>query len=576
MANGINYEERKKVKRPIFNVRDLELGYCTKKVLMQELTKPMHGRMYYTTDTHEFFFDFDGTRIPLNMTGDNADIEQALQQINDKIAQLDPSNIDKLSEQVNKAVSDVKTAQEEIKQAKSDVANAVKKAEDAASAVSSKVDASYVDNKVKDLASQSSVTELQNKLNQIKTVSSVETTEDGYTLTLSDGTQLVLKNGKDGVNGVDGVDGDSVTVTTSKVEKTTTVTFTDKNGEHSFEVKDGVDGVNGIDGINGVDGKDGESVVFTSSEKVDGVTTVVITDKDGDHTFQVNDGITPTIEIEQTSKHWVINGVDSGIVAEGKDGVDGVNGVDGKDGITPTIEIDETTKHWIINGVDSGIVAEGKDGKDASSSEYFELNVTDKNMILEGNNLSLKYGDDSTITEITQDTVVADEKDGLVTLSQVLELLKKKGDDVVVVDYIYINHGTPGQPNLTDVVNYKSYKITDEYFSEETTPIYASPREWRGDVEKYIEESSMATTFGFDIPQNYSFKALRQDPTNPNKWDDLTLGFISNPRYSTKQYGEQVYNCYSRMTNTADGTWYTDAVDYDSTFNYKIILTKNN
>ena len=534
MANGINYEERKKVKRPIFNVRDLELGYCTKKVLMQELTKPMHGRMYYTTDTHEFFFDFDGTRIPLNMTGDNADIEQALQQINDKIAQLDPSNIDKLSEQVNKAVSDVKTAQEEIKQAKSDVANAVKKAEDAASAVSSKVDASYVDNKVKDLASQSSVTELQNKLNQVKTVSSVETTEDGYTLTLSDGTQLVLKNGKDGKDGVNGVDGDSVTVTTSKVEKTTTVTFTDKNGEHSFEVKDGVDGVNGIDGINGVDGKDGESVVFTSSEKVDGVTTVVITDKDGEHSFEVNDGITPTIEIEQT------------------------------------------TKHWVINGVDSGIVAEGKDGVDVSSSEYFELNVTDKNMILEGNNLSLKYGDDSTITEITQDTVVADEKDGLVTLSQVLELLKKKGDGVAVVDYIYINHGTPGQPNLTDVVNYKSYKITDEYFSEETTPIYASPREWRGDVEKYIEESSMATTFGFDIPQNYSFKVLRQNPINPNKWDDLTLGFISNPRYSTKQYGEQVYNCYSRMTNTADGTWYTDAVDYDSTFNYKIILTKNN
>ena len=536
MANGINYEERKKVKRPIFNVRDLELGYCTKKVLMQELTKPMHGRMYYTTDTHEFFFDFDGSRIPLNMTGDNADIEKALQQINDKIAQLDPSNIDKLSEQVNKAVSDVKTAQEEIKQAKSDVANAVKKAEDAATAVSSKVDQSYVDNKVKDLATQSSVTELQNQLNQVKTVSSVETTEDGYTLTLSDGTQLVLKNGKDGVDGKDGKDG-----------------------------------------VNGVDGKDGESVVFTSSEKVDGVTTVVITDKDGDHAFQVNDGITPTIEIDQTTKHWFINGEDSGIVAEGQDGVDGVNGkdgVDGKDGITPTIEIHPTTKHWIINGVDSGIVAEGKDGEDASSSEYFELNVTDKNMILEGNNLSLKYGDDSTITEITPDTVVADEKDGLVTLSQVLDLLKKKGDDVEVVDYIYINHGTPGQPNLTDVVNYKTYKITDEYFSEETTPIYASPLEWRADVENYLEEISMATTFGFDIPQNYSFKVKRQDPTNSEKWDDYTLGFTSNPRYSTKQYGEQVYNCYSRMPNT--GTWHTDVVYNASTFNYKIILTKNN
>ena len=243
-------------------------------------------------------------------------------------------------------------------------------------------------------------------------------------------------------------------------------------------------------------------------------------------------------------------------------------------GITPSISIDDTTKHWIINGEDSGIFAEGKDGVDASSSEYFDLNVTDKNMIFEGNNLSLKYGDDSTITEITPDTVVADEKDGLVTLSQVLELLKKKGDDVEVADYIYINHGTSGQPNLTDVVNYKSYKITDEYFSEKTTPIYASPLEWRADVENYLEEISMATTFGFDIPQNYSFKVKRQDPTNSEKWDDYTLGFTSNPRYSTKQYGEQVYNCYSRMPNT--GTWHTDVVYNASTFNYKIILTKNN
>ena len=507
MANGINYEERKKVKRPIFNVRDLELGYCTKKVLMQELTKPMHGRMYYTTDTHEFFFDFDGSRIPLNMTGDNADIEKALQQINDKIAQLDPSNIDKLSEQVNKAVSDVKTAQEEIKQAKSDVANAVKKAEDAATAVSSKVDQSYVDNKVQDLATQSSVTELQNQLNQVKTVSSVETTEDGYTLTLSDGTQLVLKNGKDGVDGKDGKDG-----------------------------------------VNGVDGKDGESVVFTSSEKVDGVTTVVITDKDGEHTFQVNDGITPTIEIDQTTKHWFINGEDSGIVAEGQDGVDGVNGkdgVDGKDGITPTIEIHPTTKHWIINGVDSGIVAEGKDGEDASSSEYFELNVTDKNMIFEGNNLSLKYGDDSTITEITQDTVVADEKDGLVTLSQVLDLLKKKGDDV---DYLYINGFIDDDGNsdgflysgTPDIAVYNPFPIVLDENNTFTIEVWV-PAENSGWTDNYY-----AVVAGVDVPDGYTIDKLNDFKFLDETGEFVSMDIMENPRGATKKYGNKNYNSYVR------------------------------
>ena len=432
MANGINYEERKKVKRPIFNVRDLELGYCTKKVLMQELTKPMHGRMYYTTDTHEFFFDFDGSRIPLNMTGDNADIEKALQQINDKIAQLDPSNIDKLSEQVNKAVSDVKTAQEEIKQAKSDVANAVKKAEDAAAAVSSKVDQSYVDNKVKDLATQSSVTELQNQLNQVKTVSSVETTEDGYTLTLSDGTQLVLKNGKDGVDG-----------------------------------QDGVDGVNGKDGV------------------------------------------------------------------------------DGKDGITPTIEIHPTTKHWIINGEDSGIVAEGKDGEDASSSEYFELNVTDKNMIFEGNNLSLKYGDDSTITEITPDTVVADEKDGLVTLSQVLELLKKKGDDV---DYLYINGFIDDDGNsdgflysgTPDIAVYNPFPIVLDENNTFTIEVWV-PAENSGWTDNYY-----AVVAGVDVPDGYTIDKLNDFKFLDETGEFVSMDIMENPRGATKKYGNKNYNSYVR------------------------------
>lgn len=42
------------------------------------------------------------------------------------------------------------------------------------------------------------------------------------------------------------------------------------------------------------------------------------------------DGITPTID--PTTKHWMIDGKDTGVIAEGKNGIDGQDGADGVDG----------------------------------------------------------------------------------------------------------------------------------------------------------------------------------------------------------------------------------------------------
>lgn len=64
------------------------------------------------------------------------------------------------------------------------------------------------------------------------------------------------QNGSDGSDGADGADGFSPTVTTSKTGKTTTITITDKNGNHTATVLDGNDGQNGRDGTNGRDGSD--------------------------------------------------------------------------------------------------------------------------------------------------------------------------------------------------------------------------------------------------------------------------------------------------------------------------------
>ena len=65
-------------------------------------------------------------------------------------------------------------------------------------------------------------------------------------------------------------------------------------------------------------------------------------------------------QIDPVNKHWMVFNpvanayVDTGTVAEGKDG---------DDGITP--HIDPVTKHWFIGDQDTGILAEGSSSEGA-------------------------------------------------------------------------------------------------------------------------------------------------------------------------------------------------------------------
>ncbi len=90
------------------------------------------------------------------------------------------------------------------------------------------------------------LTALMDALSNGKVITSTETTDEGVTLTFSDGTTVTIKNGADGKDGLNGADG-----------------------------KDGKDGLNGADGK---DGKDGDSL-FESIEESD--TEVIITLTDG-------------------------------------------------------------------------------------------------------------------------------------------------------------------------------------------------------------------------------------------------------------------------------------------------------
>ena len=76
-------------------------------------------------------------------------------------------------------------------------------------------------------------------MNNGKTITSVETTDEGYTLTFSDGSQVTLRHGKDGQNGTNGKDG--------------------------------------ADGKDGTDGKDGDSI-FERIEETDDEVIITLTD----------------------------------------------------------------------------------------------------------------------------------------------------------------------------------------------------------------------------------------------------------------------------------------------------------
>ena len=104
---------------------------------------------------------------------------------------------------------------------------------------------------------------------------------------------------------------------------------------------DGKDGVNGVDGHDGKDGKDGTS--FRTGEGVPSDELGI----DGDTYLDVS---TFDLYVKSDGK-WTKN-----------------SNIKGSDGVVPTIEIGENG-NWFINGQDSGVKAEGKDGRSIVSIE---------------------------------------------------------------------------------------------------------------------------------------------------------------------------------------------------------------
>lgn len=122
--------------------------------------------------------------------------------------------------------------------------------------------------------------------------------------------------------------------------------------------------------------KEGDGIVITWN---DNSTSTIETIK-GDKGDKV------TIEIDETSKNWIIDGVDTGICAEGKDGAAGQPGAAGNDGVNAkSPSISETTGNWVVyewneetqqyDATDTGISAKGAQAYVVDMGNYYELNV---------------------------------------------------------------------------------------------------------------------------------------------------------------------------------------------------------
>ena len=197
-----NFENRSKAKKTTVVSGNLLVFSCTASELKKNPVSD--GRFWHTTDTNEFYYDWDGKRTKLNFTGDSDSINAEIAKIKADIAKLDPDavqqKVDILEGKVNTAVSTVNSLKTDVDSAVSSANSASQAAQNAAAQVVNKADVTYVDN----------------------AIAAIELTpgpkgDKGDAFTYDDFTPEQLealkgangKDGNDGQNGANGKDGKS-------------------------------------------------------------------------------------------------------------------------------------------------------------------------------------------------------------------------------------------------------------------------------------------------------------------------------------------------------------------------------
>lgn len=129
-----NFENRVQRKKNPANRENLSIYSCTISELKQY--QIFNGRLWHTTDTNEFYYDWKNKRFKLNITDNIDGLNAEIVKIQSELSKL---NI--LELRINNAISDAQEAAEIA-------TNAAQSAQDVLSQIADKADKSYVDEKI--------------------------------------------------------------------------------------------------------------------------------------------------------------------------------------------------------------------------------------------------------------------------------------------------------------------------------------------------------------------------------------------------------------------------------------------
>ena len=467
MKKNYNYNYVNRTAKPKTDIEfsNVESASCLSSVLKK--SPVVDGRLWHTTDTNEFFYDWNGKRNKLNVTGDNASLLAEINKLKSDVAKLNPEKMDQLETKVNNAVSKVNNITSRVNSAISDAQAATQAAQAAASAVNDKV----------------SQDELTSGLNEVKDmINNISLTPGPAGADGKDG-----KDGKDGVDGQPGANG--------------------ADGQPGADGKDGKDGEDGLsayevavnagfngtveawlaslkgtDGTNGVDGKDGK----------DGV--------DGQPGADGKDGKDGT------------NGADGQPGADGKDGKDGVDGKSAFE-IAQENGFEGTEEEWLDSLKGEGLSQADRDLIDSLA----EIGASDFSTG------AFPVGDANI------ENASADEN-GLATVQDVMDYVRayfeKKKDEIepdgsevpVAIPYLYTNGYRPSDTpiELTDPLN--AYEIVLDGNGEFVIELVHKNEEggWF-EIEGDPDANYYGDFFKVIIPSDYEVKTYRWD-SNTNDY----------------------------------------------------------
>ena len=218
----------------------------------------------------------------------------------------------------------------------------------------------------------------------------------------------IRAQGPKGERGDDGISVVSITKTGSEgLTDTYTITYSDGHTS-TFVV---TNGEKGDQGIQGVKGEDGHTPVITVGDNgnwfVDGVDTGI--HAQGPKGEKGEDGVS-VVSIEKTSEAgladiYTINYSDGHtstfVVTNGEKGDQGIQGVKGEDGHTPVIAVGDNG-NWFVDGVDTGIHAQGIQGPKGDKGDdgvsVVSVEKTSSDGLLDTYTITYSDGSTSTFT----------------------------------------------------------------------------------------------------------------------------------------------------------------------------------